>query len=141
MREGRIQSDDYPRDWQYDTLTYPVAEYKNLTWAQLGEEVTRFNDRFYSYPRILRRLLQLASNTHNPGTLLVVLVANLSGRYNYLRERRICASRVHSLKPGRAAASAARRNGRDRLAGKGSRCARDPASAWTPCPTNARAYW
>ena len=108
MREGRIQSDDYPRDWQYDTLTYPVAEYKNLTWAQLGEEVTRFNDRFYSYPRILRRLLQLARNTHNPRTLLVVLVANLSCRYNYLSERRICASRVHSLKPCRAAASACR---------------------------------
>jgi hypothetical protein len=87
-REGRIQSDDYPRDWQYYTLTYPVAEYKNLTWAQLGEEVTRFNDRFYSYPRILRRLLQLARNTHNPRTLLVVLVANLSCRYNYLSERR-----------------------------------------------------
>jgi hypothetical protein len=78
-----------------------VAEYKNLTWAQLGEEVTRFNDRFYSYPRILRRLLQLARNTHNPRILLVVLVANLSCRYNYLSERRICASRVHSLKPGR----------------------------------------
>jgi hypothetical protein len=106
-REGRIQSDDYTRDWQYYTLTYPVAEYKNLTWAQLGEEVTRFNDRFYSYPRILRRLLQLARNTHNPRTLLVVLVANLSCRYNYLSERRICTSRVHSLKPGRAAASAA----------------------------------
>jgi len=56
--------------------------------------------------RILRRLLQLARNTHNPRTLLVVFVANLSCRYNYLSERRICASRVHSLEPGRAAASA-----------------------------------
>lgn len=44
---------------------------------------------------------------------LAQLVANLSGRYNYLRARRIYASRVHSFKPGRAAASAARRHGRD----------------------------
>src|SRR5450756_438658 len=60
------------------------------------------------------RILESFDACYNsPGTLttrehfLSCLVANLSCRYNYLSERRICASRVHSLKPCRAAASAA----------------------------------
>ncbi len=39
-REGRIRSNDYPQDWKYYTLTYPVASYAHLTWAELVEEVT-----------------------------------------------------------------------------------------------------
>ena len=52
--------------WQHDArmeLLRSTAEYKNLTWAQLGEEVTRFNDRFYSYPRIFDACY------NSPGTL------------------------------------------------------------------------
>ncbi|MGP8251127.1 MAG: hypothetical protein ACLQHF_03780, partial [Terracidiphilus sp.] len=93
-REGRIRSNDYPEDWKYYTLTYPVASYTHLTWAELVEEVNRFNDRFYSYAQILRRMLHLSRKTHNPRTLSVVLVANLSYRSNHLLERRIFASRV-----------------------------------------------
>ena len=77
-REGRIRSNDYPQDWKYYTLTYPVANYAHLTWTELIEEVNRFNDRFYPYPQILRRMLQLARNTRNPRTFFVALVANLS---------------------------------------------------------------
>lgn len=94
-REGRIRSNDYPRDWKYYTLTYPVADYRNLTWAEVVEEVNWFNDRFYSYPQILRRMLRLARNTRSLTTFLVVLVANLSYRSNHLLDRRIHASRVH----------------------------------------------
>jgi radical SAM superfamily enzyme YgiQ (UPF0313 family) len=95
-REGRIRSNDYPQDWKYYTLTYPVADYRNLTWAEVVEEVNRFNDRFYSYPQILRRMLRLARNTRSLTTFLVVLVANLSYRSNHLLDRRLHASRVHS---------------------------------------------
>ena len=95
-REGRIRSNDYPRDWKYYTLTYPVADYRNLTWAEVVEEVNRFNERFYSYPQILRRMLRLARNTRSPRTFAVVLVANLSLRSNHLLDRRLYASRVHS---------------------------------------------
>jgi radical SAM superfamily enzyme YgiQ (UPF0313 family) len=93
-REGRIRSNDYPQDWKYYTLTYPVASYTHLTWAELVEEVNRFSGRFYSYAQILRRMLQLARKTHSPRTLSGALIANLSYRSNHLLDRRIYASRV-----------------------------------------------
>jgi len=93
-REGRILSHDYPRDWKYYTLAFPVASYAHLTWAELLEEVNRFNCRFYSYAQILRRMLHLARNSPSFRTLSVVLVANLSYRSNQLLDRRIYASRV-----------------------------------------------
>lgn len=92
-REGRIRSNDYPEDWKYYTLTYPVASHAHLTWAELVEEVNRFSDRFYSYPQILRRMLKLALNTRSPRTLLVALVANLSYRSNHLLDKHLYASR------------------------------------------------
>lgn len=102
-REGRIRSVDYPQDWKYYTLTYPVADYKNLTWAELLEEVNRFNHRFYSYPQILRRMLRLARNTRSPRTFFVVLVANLSYRSNYFLDKRIYATLAHPPSLGDAA--------------------------------------
>jgi radical SAM superfamily enzyme YgiQ (UPF0313 family) len=92
--EGRIRSNDYPKDWKYYTLTYPVASYAHLTWAELVDEVNRFNGRFYSYAQIFQRMLHLASKTHSPRTLSVVLVANLSYRSNHFLDRRIYASRA-----------------------------------------------
>ena len=104
-REGRIRSNDYPRDWKYYTLTYPVASYTHLTWAELVEEVNRFNRRFYSYAQILRRMLHLARKTHSPRTFSVVLVANLSLRSNHLLDNRIYASRAQSPNLGDAPAA------------------------------------
>jgi radical SAM superfamily enzyme YgiQ (UPF0313 family) len=95
-REGRIQSNDYPRDWKYYTLTCPVANYKHQTWAEVVEEVNRFNNRFYSYSQIVRRMLHLAGNTRSLRTFLVTLVANLSYRSNHLLDRRTYASRAQS---------------------------------------------
>lgn len=92
-REGRIVSNDYPQDWQYYTLSHPVASYKHFTWSSLVEEVNRFNDLFYSYPQILQRMLRLARNTLSPKTLLVTLVANLSYRSNHLLDRQLYDSR------------------------------------------------
>jgi radical SAM superfamily enzyme YgiQ (UPF0313 family) len=94
-REGRIRSTDYPQDWRYYTLTYPVASYAHLTWAELDEELQRFNDRYYSYPQIARRMLQLAWNTRTPKTLLIALVGNLSYRSNLRLDKHL-----HSRRPG-----------------------------------------
>ncbi len=104
-REGRIRSNDYPGDWKYYTLTYPVANYRHLTWAEVLEEVNRFNRRFYSYAQILRRMLQLARNTRSLRTFLVALVANLSLRSNHLLDRRIYADWVQSPNLGDAKAA------------------------------------
>src|SRR5207302_212922 len=79
-REGRIRSNDYPGDWRYYTLTHPVADYKNLSWTELVEEVKRFTDGYYSYTQILWRMLRFAWNRPSFKTFLVVLVANLSYR-------------------------------------------------------------
>jgi radical SAM superfamily enzyme YgiQ (UPF0313 family) len=95
-REGRIRSNEYPQDWKYYTLTYPVASYAHLTWAELVEEVNQFNDRFYSYPQVFRRMLQLAWNARRSTAFLVALVANLSFRSNHLLDRRTHASRDQS---------------------------------------------
>jgi hypothetical protein len=95
-REGRIWSNDYPHDWKYYTLTYPVASYAHLTWAELVEEVNQFNDRFYSYPQVFRRMLQLAWNARKSTAFLVALVANLSFRSNHLLDRLTHAGRDRS---------------------------------------------
>jgi radical SAM superfamily enzyme YgiQ (UPF0313 family) len=95
-REDRIESNDYPQDWKYYTLTYPVARYTHLTWAELVEEMEQFSDRFYSYPQIFRRMLHLARNRPNYKTFLTALVANLSYRSNHHLDRRIYASRGQS---------------------------------------------
>jgi len=95
-REGRIQSNNYPGDWKYYTLTCPVATYKHLTWAEVVEEVNRFSRGFYSYPQILRRMLRMTRNTRSLTTLLVALVGNLSYRSNHRLDRRTHAGRVQS---------------------------------------------
>jgi radical SAM superfamily enzyme YgiQ (UPF0313 family) len=95
-KEGRIRSHDYPRDWKYYTLTYPVATYRHLGWTELIGEVNQFNSRFYSYGQILRRMLRLVRNTRSLRTFFVVLVANLSYRSNYFLDQRTHAHRLNS---------------------------------------------
>jgi hypothetical protein len=106
-REGRIRSNNYPQDWQYYTLTCPVADYKHLAWDEVLEEVNRFNNQFYSFPQILRRMLHLVRNTRSLRPLLVALVANLSYQSNHLLDRRTYASRIQSLNLGNAVAAEA----------------------------------
>lgn len=92
-REGRIQSNHYPQDWKYYTLTYPVARYRRLTWAELVDEVDQFNDRFYSFPQIAWRMLRLVGKTRRSTALTVSAVANLSYRSNHLLDRRTYSNR------------------------------------------------
>lgn len=88
--EGRILADNYPEDWKYYTLRYPVARYKHLSWADMLNEREACARAFYAYPRIARRALGAMWRTRNPLTALTALVINLSCRGNY---RNLCLDR------------------------------------------------
>jgi radical SAM superfamily enzyme YgiQ (UPF0313 family) len=99
-QQGRILSTNYPEDWQYYTLTHPVATYKNLTWEELVAEMNRFYKLFYSYPKIFRRILRVAIRSWRvPRTVLVNLIANLNYRHNQLYDQRIYSKRQDEPTP------------------------------------------
>jgi radical SAM superfamily enzyme YgiQ (UPF0313 family) len=77
--DDRIALNTYPEDWKYYTLTYPVAQYKNLSLDAVIQEMISCNREFYSMPRILRRL---CSNVWQRRAPLISLVGNLSYRSN-----------------------------------------------------------
>jgi radical SAM superfamily enzyme YgiQ (UPF0313 family) len=77
--EGRIALDSFPEDWRYYTLTYPVARYKRLSLDGIIEEMVSCDRRFYSIPRILRRVCRNLYHRRQP---LITLVGNLSYRRN-----------------------------------------------------------
>lgn len=93
-REQRIVANRYPEDWRYYTLGYPVARYRNFTWAELAKEMTRFRELFYSYPGILRRVLRIARDTRSPMKVLVGLVMNLTQRSSHRFHERVYATRL-----------------------------------------------
>ncbi|MGA2264513.1 MAG: radical SAM protein [Acidobacteriota bacterium] len=77
--DGRIVLSDFPEDWKYNTLTYPVARYSHLSLNAVIQEMTSCNRNFYSMPRVLRRL---CSNVWQRRAPLISLVGNLSFRSN-----------------------------------------------------------
>jgi len=77
--EGRIALDSFPEDWQYYTLTFPVARYKHLSLDDVNDEVLSCDRTFYSMPRILRRVWRNVVGRRQP---LISLVGNLSYRKN-----------------------------------------------------------
>ena len=77
--EGRIALSAFPEDWKYYTLTYPVARYKHLSLDGMIQEMISCNRRFYSVPRIMRRM---CSNTLQRRAPLISFVGNLSYRSN-----------------------------------------------------------
>ncbi len=54
--EERVMVSQFPGDWSYFTLTYPVARFAGLTSRQAVTEMISCSKRFYSTPRMLRRL-------------------------------------------------------------------------------------
>jgi radical SAM superfamily enzyme YgiQ (UPF0313 family) len=77
--EDRIALNTFPEDWKYYTLTFPVAQYKNLSLDSIIEEMTSCDRDFYSMPRILHRALGNLWHRRQP---LISLVGNLSYRSN-----------------------------------------------------------
>ena len=76
---NRIALDVFPQDWKYYTLTFPVARYKHLSLDGIIEEMISCNERFYSMPRILRRVWSSFWHRRKP---LICLAGNLSYRGN-----------------------------------------------------------
>jgi len=77
--QDRIAADDFPRDWQYYTLTFPTARYKHFSWAQILEEMDACDRGFYSLWRIFRRVAGSFLRRRRP---IISLVSNLSYRRN-----------------------------------------------------------
>jgi hypothetical protein len=80
--EGRILSKSFPEDWQYYTLSHPVASYRHLSWADIVREMCACYRCFYSLPRIALRTLATAWRTRKLTCVLAVLATNLSYRLN-----------------------------------------------------------
>ena len=77
--EERIALNLFPEDWKYYTLTFPVARYKHFSREDIIQEMISCNRRFYSLPRILRRVWSSFREGSHP---LLSLVGNLSYRNN-----------------------------------------------------------
>ncbi len=82
--EGRIALDTFPGDWDYFTLTFPVARYKHLSLGGIIEEMKSCNLEFYSMPRVLVRVWDSVWRRRQP---LISLVGNLSYRKNFKMSR------------------------------------------------------
>lgn len=75
--QGRISTETFPQDWQYYTLTFPVAQYKHLSRREVCQEMECCDRTFYSPRRMLRRLWTSTRHWRHP---FISLVGNLSYR-------------------------------------------------------------
>ena len=82
--QGRIAADSFPQDWNYFTLSFPVARYKHLSWTRILQEMDVCNRQFYSLASVLRRLWSSVWRRRAP---LILLVSNLSFRSNIRTDR------------------------------------------------------
>jgi hypothetical protein len=82
--EGRVVLDRFPQDWQYYTLTFPVARYRRLSQDQAIEEMLACNRHFYAIPRILGRVWKNVWHRRQP---LINLFGSLSYRKNLEHSR------------------------------------------------------
>lgn len=84
--ERRIRRADFPEDWKYYTLTYPVARYLHFNLREIVREMEECNRLFYSTSRILGRLAARVAMGRNP---FFTFVSNLTSRRNSERYARI----------------------------------------------------
>jgi radical SAM superfamily enzyme YgiQ (UPF0313 family) len=82
--EGRIALNQFPKDWSYFTLTYPVTRFVGLTSQQAVTEMISCSKRFYSIPRMLRRLWR---NLRRGQSLPIGLAGGLSYKRNIRIDR------------------------------------------------------
>ena len=106
--EGRIAMNDFPEDWKYYTLNYPVARYKYLNQEQVIHEMIECNGTYYSGLNIVTRMWKSLVTGRNP---LFSLVSNLSSR----RNSRLHAQAYRALAPAEWGGEAAGEAGAPRL--------------------------
>ena len=85
--ENRIAAHHFPHDWKYYTLGFPTVFYQNLSRADILQEMTTCDRRFYSLWSILRRFCRNLLKRRHP---LITLVSNLSYRGNSRSTQRSC---------------------------------------------------
>ena len=114
--QDRVALDAFPEDWRYYTLTYPVARYKHLSLDGIIQEMMSCTRRFYSMPRILRRVCGSLLHRRRP---LIALVGSLSYRSNIRVDRKAYADfrRQHGQRcdAGHGSHGQTRDTGRDRI--------------------------
>jgi len=77
--DGRIAADNFPKDWQYYTLGFPTARYRQFSWTDLLEEMKSCERRFYWLPRVLCRV---AANFLRRRRPLLSIISNFAYRSN-----------------------------------------------------------
>ncbi|MCK4626917.1 MAG: hypothetical protein KAV00_16515, partial [Phycisphaerae bacterium] len=82
--QGRIAVHSFPEDWKYFTLSFPVAQYKHLSWTGILQEMDVCDHGFYSLWHIGQRLWNSVWQRRAP---LFLLVSNLSFRSNIRKNR------------------------------------------------------
>jgi len=87
--DGRIILDQFPHDWRYYTLTFPVARYAHLSQDQAIGEMLACDRHFYALPRILGRAMSSVWHRRQP---LIALFGGLSYRRNLALNQEACAS-------------------------------------------------
>jgi radical SAM superfamily enzyme YgiQ (UPF0313 family) len=93
VSQGRIVADRFPEDWNYYTLTFPVARYRHFSCADIVQEMETCDGIFYSLKSVLRRVWR---SVRCGGRPLLALVANLSYRSNIKLSRAGCRAFVAS---------------------------------------------
>jgi radical SAM superfamily enzyme YgiQ (UPF0313 family) len=83
--QNRLTLDSFPHDWQYYTLTFPVAHYAQLSLDQSIQEMIRCNEQFYSVCNIMDRIWRNLWRWRRP---FVTVVANFSYRDNLQMDRK-----------------------------------------------------
>jgi radical SAM superfamily enzyme YgiQ (UPF0313 family) len=76
---GHIALDNFPEDWKYYTLTFPVIRHRHFSLDDIIEEMVSCDRNFYSFSRILRRVGDDLWQRRAP---LFALFGNLSFRRN-----------------------------------------------------------
>ena len=77
--DGLIVLDNFPDDWKYYTLTYPVARYKHLSMDEVIEEMISSDRMFYSVRAIIGRAWSSLRQWRAP---LLTLLGNIAFRRN-----------------------------------------------------------
>jgi radical SAM superfamily enzyme YgiQ (UPF0313 family) len=83
--DDRLELKQFPKDWDYYTLTFPVARFKHFSMESIIGEMTDCHRSFYSLPNIIRRTW---NSLWRGGTPLISLVGSLSFRRNFHRDCR-----------------------------------------------------
>lgn len=84
-QEGRIESNQFPEDWKYYTLTFPVSQHQTFTRNEIIREMEQCSGAFYSLGGILRRVWRNLWKRQRP---IIALAGNLSYRRNARLSRR-----------------------------------------------------